>query len=43
MRTTEKKQDAQYGYILLSYELDVDGYHWKTVCAKADMFEKDYW
>jgi len=29
------------GYVLVCFELDVDGYHWKAVYVKADMLEKD--
>ena len=29
------------GYVLVGFELDVDGYHWKAVYVKADMLEKD--
>ena len=28
-------------YVLVCFELDVDGYHWKAVYVKADMLEKD--
>jgi hypothetical protein len=27
------------GYILVGFLLDVDGYHWKAVYAKAKCFE----
>ena len=30
------------GYVLVSFELDIDGYHWKAVYAKADTLEKSY-
>jgi hypothetical protein len=30
------------GYLLVRFELDFDGYHWKAVYLKADMFEKSY-
>jgi len=29
-------------YVLVAFELDVDGYHWKAIYAKADMLEKNY-
>jgi hypothetical protein len=30
------------GYVLVCFELDVDGYHWKAVYVKACMIEKNY-
>ena len=30
------------GYVLVCFDLDVDGYHWKAVYVKADMVEKKY-
>ena len=30
------------GYVLASFELDIDGYHWRAVYAQADTLEKDY-
>jgi hypothetical protein len=30
------------GYVLVCFELDVDGYHWNAVYVKAEMLEKNY-
>lgn len=36
------KQHEAFDYIFVGFVLDVDGYHWKAVYAKADILEKSY-
>jgi hypothetical protein len=33
-------EDADY--VLVCFELDVDGYHWRAVYVKVDLLEKNY-
>ena len=30
------------GYVLVCFELDVDGHHWNAVYAMAELLEKNY-
>jgi hypothetical protein len=36
------KEYEELGYVLVAFELDVDGYHWKAVYVKAGLLEKKY-
>ena len=35
-------QYGDAGYVLVCFELDVDGYHWNAVYLKAGLLEKTY-
>jgi hypothetical protein len=30
------------GYVLVCFEMDFDGYHWRAVYVKANLIEKNY-
>jgi hypothetical protein len=34
------KEYKERGHVLVAFDLDVDGYHWKAVYVKADRPEK---
>jgi hypothetical protein len=36
------RQYEDAGYVLVRFELDADGYHWRAVYVKADLIEKNY-
>lgn len=37
------RQYEDAGYVLVGFELDVDGYHWKAVYVRAEVLEKRYY
>ena len=36
------KQYEDAGYVLIAFELDDDGYHWRAVYAKVQTLERQY-
>lgn len=36
------RQHEDANYVLVRFELDIDGYHWKAVYKRAEALEKGY-